>query len=179
MAALIDSFCSWLRGRAALASVFWFFVAIFAVSTLSIQVVLQPVGVVQVLALQTTLSADTFAALVAGLYQRGEVEPYLAHFYYDFLHPLWYGTLLALLLARAFDRQAVPASANRWLLLPYLAGLFDLVENSLHIYLVIDTANISPALVLLANGAALAKWTLVGACLVAVLVLFTRPGHNR
>ena len=41
----------------------------------------------------------------------GLVEHYLAHYYYDFLHPVWYATLLALLLGRAFDRNGVTAAS--------------------------------------------------------------------
>ena len=105
------------------------------------------------------------------MYRQGTVEAYLAHYYYDFLHPVWYATLLALVLAAAMNRAALSPQANRWLLVPFVAGLLDLLETSLHIYMVIDPANIAPAWVLLGNGAALT--------MVAVLVLFARPGHNR
>ncbi|MFZ5755954.1 MAG: hypothetical protein ACOY3X_03535 [Pseudomonadota bacterium] len=176
--AATDRFCAFLRERAGMPSVLWFFAVIFLLSEVSILVMVAPVGMDLFLALQTTLSPDTFAALVADLYRRGAVESYLGHFYYDFLHPVWYATLLALLLARAMNRLALPAAGNRWLLLPFLAGLLDLVENSLHIYMVVDTANIAPPLVLLANGSALAKWALIGVCSVAVLVLFARRRHN-
>lgn len=176
---LIDRFCGLLRAGGAQQTMLLFFAAMFLLSQVSIAVVLKPVGLSQVLMLQTTLSTETFRLLAADLYQRGVAENYLAHYYYDFLHPVWYSTLLALLLAAAMNRAGLAAGASRWLLLPFVAGLLDLVENSAHIYMLVDTARISPFWVLLGNGAALLKWTLLGATLVAVLVLFARPGHNR
>ncbi|MFZ5723932.1 MAG: hypothetical protein ACOY33_09775 [Pseudomonadota bacterium] len=176
---LIDRFCALLRERAAMPSMLLFFAGIYLLSQLSILFVLQPVGIGQALQLQTTLSPETYGLLVDDLYRRGVVENYLAHYYYDFLHPVWYATLLALLLARGLERHREPARCNRWLLVPYAAGLLELVENGLHIYMVVDTANITAPLVWLANGAGLAKWILVVACVAAVVVLHARATHNR
>lgn len=179
MLSLLDRLLAALRARSSMPSMVLFFAAMFLLSQLSIGVVLEPVGLDRVLQLQTTLSTETFTALVADMYRHGTVEAYLAHYYYDFLHPVWYATLLALVLAAAMNRAALSPQANRWLLVPFVAGLLDLLENGLHIYMVVDTANIAPAWVLLGNGAALLKWALVALTMVAVLVLFARPGHNR
>ncbi len=175
---LLDRFCAMLRTRASMPSMLLFFAGMYLLSQVSIAVVLDPVGIGRMLALQTTLSVDDFRAMVTDLYERDVVEAYLAHYYYDYLHPLWYSTLLALVLAAGMNRAALSATANRWLLVPFMAGLMDIVENSLHIYMVVDTANIAPAPVLIGNGAALLKWVLVGLCLIAVLVLFMRRSHK-
>lgn len=167
-----------LREKSRLDSAILFFLVLFLASQASITVVLQPVGTAEVLALQTTLSAEDFRARVADLHARHAINAYIGHYYYDFLHPLWYAGLLALLLGRAFDRQAVPATRNGWLLLPLLAGALDLVENSLHLYMVLDSANITALRVWLANGAALLKWAIAGGVLIAAAVLFLRRPRN-
>lgn len=164
-----------VRTGSAKPSALAFFAVLFLVSQVSMMVVLAPVGVAHFIEMQTTLSPARFAALVADMYGRGVETAYIAHFYYDWLHPVWYGGLLALLLARGFERQAVPASRDRLLLAPVAAGLADLLENSLHLYMVVDTANISPALVLAANGAALFKWAVITACVTGALVMLVRP----
>lgn len=173
-----DRFCAMLRAGAGKPSMWVFFAGMFLLSQVSIAMVLDPVGIGQVLALQTTLGVEDFRALVADIYQRSVAEAYLAHYYYDYLHPLWYSTLLALLMAAGMNRAGVAAAANRWLLLPFVAGLLDLLENSLHIYMVVDTANIAAVPVMVGNGAALLKWALIAASLLAVLVLFGRHRHN-
>lgn len=174
MGMLLDSLSALLRGRANQPAALWFFAGIFVVSQLSILAVLEPVGPALVLKLQTTFSADTFAAICADLYARGLAEHYLAHYYYDFLHPVWYATLLALLLGQAFNRNDVAAARNRWLLLPFVAGLLDLAENGLHLYMVIDTANIAAPLVALSATAAVGKWVLVAVCSLAIAGLWLR-----
>lgn len=172
---LLRDFTSLIRTKANRPSVVLFFAGIFVVSQLSISAVVGPVGIGHVLQLQTTLSVDEFTLLVNNMYQRGVESAYVGHYYYDFLHPIWYGGLLALLMGRGFNRQAIPASRNLWLLLPLVAGLADVVENGMHLYMVIDTANIAAGLVLLGNGAALCKWALIALCITWTLAMFVRP----
>lgn len=175
MSAGLARFTAFLREQSRKNSVILFFAAVYVVSQASIAVVVDPVGSLTVLHMQTTLSAETFRMLAEGLYERGVENAYIAHYYYDFLHPLWYAGLLMVLLARGFERRGVPPARNGLLLVPVAPGLADLLENSLHLYMVLDTANIAPALVLAANGAALFKWTLIGACIVAIAALWARP----
>lgn len=172
---MLERLTGLVRAGSAMPSAIAFFAVIFLVSQGSMMVVLAPVGVAHFIEMQTTLSPARFAMMVADMYERGVETAYIAHFYYDWLHPLWYGGLLALLMARGFERQAVPASRDLLLLSPFVAGLADLVENGLHLYMVVDTGNISPALVLAANGAALFKWAIITACVTAALVMLLRP----
>lgn len=151
-----------------------FFFGFFLASQLSIAIVLDPVGLEHFLRLQTTLSVELFRALVVDMYQRGVVEHYLAHYYYDFLHPVWYAMLLAVLLGNGMNMSGMSARFNRLLLLPFLAGVLDLIENGLHLYMVMDTANIRASWVWLANGSALGKWALVGTSVSLVLAFYGR-----
>lgn len=164
-----------VRTGSAMPSALGFFAVLFLVSQASMMVVLAPVGVAHFIEMQTTLSPARFVTLVENMYQRGVETAYIAHFYYDWLHPIWYGGLLALLMARGFERRAVPAPRDWLLLAPFVAGIADLVENALHLYMVVDTANISTTLVLLANGAALCKWAVITACVTTALVMLLKP----
>jgi hypothetical protein len=143
-----------------------FFLCIAALSELSVYVMLAPVGLGAVWTLQTTLSVPVFEAQLADLFVRGVAEQYIAHYYYDFINPFWYSVLLALLLGRAMNACGVPSRFDGWALLPLLAGVLDGMQNLLHLYMVVDTANVSAALVLAANGAGVLKL-----CLLAVVVL--------
>lgn len=181
--AAFRSLASWLRGLSRQPWALVFFAGMFLVSQLSILVVLAPVGFDAVWQMQTTMSADTFSAVLADVYARDAAEDYIAHFYYDFLHPVWYSVLLVLLLGRAMDRAGWPAGRDAWLLIPLLAGVLDQVQNALHFYMVMDTANIAPVLVQLGNGAGLLKMAVIGLPLLALPVLWLsgspRPTDDR
>lgn len=174
MAGLPTRAGSFLRHHAEEPSVLLFFGSIYLLSQLSIAVVLEPVGFTHALRMQTTLDVNTFRLLVEDLFARGAAEAYTAHYYYDFLHPFWYATVLALGLGWLMNRNALAATHDAWLLLPFLAGLGDEVENVLHLYMVLDTANIAAPLVLVANGASIMKWAVVALCLAAMAGLGLR-----
>jgi len=176
---MLNAAGNFLRRIAAKAAVLWFFVAIAFVSELSVFVMLAPVGFDSVWALQTTLSTEVFQAQLAGMFERGVAEQYIAHYYYDFVNPFWYSALVAVLLARGMNAAGVPASASALALLPFLAGLLDQVQNLLHLYMVLDTANVAPALVLLANVAGLLKLALLALCLLAVPALLAAAHARR
>lgn len=153
-----------------------FFAVLFVASQASITLVLEPVGTGHLLRMQTTLSAAEFSVLAEDLYRRGADGAFLGHFYYDWLHPLWYGGLIVLLMARGFERHRWPPARDGLLWLPVLAGLADLVENALHFYMIVDTAHITQGRVLVANGAAWLKWSLVAAGVtIAATLLLRRP----
>lgn len=174
MGGLMNRVGSYLRRRAGEPAVMIFFGGIFLLSQASIAVVLEPVGFVHALRMQTTLDPGTFRSLVEDMFARGAANAYVAHYYYDFLHPLWYSTALALGLGWLMNRNGMSAAHDGWLLLPYLAGLGDEIENSLHLYMVLDTANIAAPLVLVANGASIMKWAVVALCLAAMAGLGLR-----
>jgi hypothetical protein len=144
--------------------------AIYVVSQVTIALTVHALGA-DMLLVQTTLSAEHVRAIFAHWDATGLIGNYAAHYRYDMIHPLWYGTLLAALLAKSFEANDLPASRNAWLLVPFAAGACDVVENLVHLSFLADRANITRGAVLLGNGAALAKWTLTAGAITAVLVL--------
>jgi hypothetical protein len=133
---------------------------IYAASQIAIAVVVRPLGS-DPLRVQTTLDAAGVRAIFARWDAAGLTPIYAAHYRYDMIHPLWYGVLLAALLATAFRARAVPARWDVLLLLPFAAALCDVVENLVHLSFLADRTSITPGRVLVGNGAALLKWALV------------------
>jgi len=146
------------------------FGAAYFLSQAAIGVLVQPLGP-EMLGVQTTLSAERVRAIFAGWDAAGLVDVYAAHYRYDMVHPLWYGVFLAALLAKGFDANRVSASRNVLLLLPFVAAGCDVLENLIHLTFIANRANITPAAVLIGNGAALTKWAIAGGSVVAVVAL--------
>lgn len=155
-----------LRRRLAAWPVIAGFGAIYFLSQALIGVVVQPLGS-DMLRVQTSLSAETVRAIFARWEAAGLLDAYLAHYRYDMVHPLWYGVFLAALLARGFEANQVDPRRNLLLLLPFVAAACDLLENVLHLGFAANRDLITPATVLVANGAALTKWAIAAGCLVA------------
>jgi hypothetical protein len=122
--------------------------------------ILHEIGALNVLALQTTFSSEMFRSIAAGWIASGDIELYYKHFYFDFFHPLWYSILLSLLIARAFTLNDVNPRFNFMILTPFVAGLCDLVENSIHVYILADPNRATPLLVWFSGLAANVKWFL-------------------
>ncbi|MEP1448319.1 MAG: hypothetical protein ABJK37_19610 [Paraglaciecola sp.] len=98
----------------------------------------------------------------------------------DVAYPIYYGTLLALIFALVFTKLAIPFS-KKIILVPYVAVLFDLTENSLLVFLLssfptkhIDIAN-------LAGYITAIKWSAFGviATTIIYLVLYGIQSRKR
>lgn len=136
------------------------FMIIYFTSQIIIGSILHDIGTLNALALQTTFSRDMFMSIAVGWLASGEIEMYYKHFYFDFLHPLWYSILLSLLIARSFTLNQVNPKFNFMILTPFMAGLCDLVENSMHVYMLADLDRATNSLVWFSGLAANTKWFL-------------------
>ena len=154
------------------------FGAAYLVSQIAIGVIVHPLGS-DMLAVQVTLSADHVRAIFARWDAAGLTGAYAAHYRYDMLHPLWYSVALAAMLSKAFEACRVPRSRNPLLILPFVAGGCDILENLVHQTFLADRANITQGAVWLANGAAITKWILVAWALVTVGVLASRAVRTK
>lgn len=88
----------------------------------------------------------------------------------DVAYPIYYGTLLALIFALVFKKLTIPFS-KKIILVPYVAVLFDLTENSLLVYLLnsfpikhIEIAN-------LAGYITAIKWSAFGVIATTIIYL--------
>ena len=135
--------------------------------------ILHPLGVGNVLDLQTTLSSDTFKEIASGWIASGQIAIYYKHFYFDNFHPIWYSIFLSLLIARAFKINGVSQSFNFIILTPFIAGACDLIENMMHLYFLSDLRRATPALVVLSGLATNTKWFLAlsGVAIIFILTI--------
>lgn len=124
-----------------------------------------------IFSLQLAFSVERFAAVLQAWGAEG-LARYHEHFNYDFLHPLIYGAF-GYIWAR-YSPLFVSASRGVfcfWVICLPIAGWCDLIENTLHVFLLRqEISALSEWMVLGASGAAAIKWTL--ALLFTLRLLF-------
>ena len=147
------------------------FAVIWLISQITIGWILGPIGSLNVLALQTTLSSADFKSIVASWIALGQIAAYHAHFFLDNMHPIWYSLFLSLTIARLFKINAINSKFDWMLMTPFVAGACDLFENAMHLYFLADLNRATPALVALSGVTSLTKWFLVCAGLAVVCSL--------
>ena len=135
--------------------------------------IIQTLGVGNVLAIQITMSSDTFKEIASDWIASGQIAIYYKHFYFDNFHPIWYSIFLSLLIARTFKINGVSPSFNFIILTPFIAGACDLIENAMHLYFLSDLRRATPALVALSGTATNTKWflSLSGVGIVFILTI--------
>jgi hypothetical protein len=87
----------------------------------------------------------------------------------DLAYPIYYGTLLALIIALVLKKLVIPFS-RKIILIPYVAVLFDLSENSLLIFLLSSYPNTHFAIADIAGYVTAIKWSAFG--IIATLIIY-------
>lgn len=98
----------------------------------------------------------------------------------DSLYPFVYASLLALSISRLQIRLAI--NCTKWQLLnvlPFVAALFDLMENSGILLMLQDFPNLCSPLVWATSLVSILKWTLLAGCLFIIGFLITKLLHNK
>jgi len=146
---------------------------IYFISQFIIGSIVHPLGMDNFLALQTTLSSDKFKEIASGWIASGQIGLYYKHFTFDNLHPIFYSIFLSLLIARTFKINSVSPKFNFFILTPFIAGICDLFENTMHLYFLGDLERATPALVALSGTVTDTKWCLAfaGVGVVSILVV--------
>lgn len=151
----------------------WQFVIVFGilffVSQMTIAIMLYELGTMQVLLLQVSLSADSFGSIIKEWNHAALLSVYKKHFYLDFLHPIWYSLFLASFISKTFHLNNTNHKYNYLLLLPFVAGLLDIIENILHLYILSNLNDISKVVVLISGITSNIKWLLVFISIVIIL----------
>lgn len=147
---------------------------IYCVSQVIIMMIVSSLGS-DMLGIQVTLSNDRFLSIARGWESSGLTGTYYRHFYLDFIHPVIYGIFLSSFMAKAFDRRDIPAKLNILLLLPFVASVFDLIENSMHLYLLADLSRVTRGAVMFSGICTNLKWTIAFMCLFGSAALFFIP----
>ena len=147
------------------------FGTLYLVSQTIIGIIIQDLNLILFLKAQTTFSKTVFLDLLAQWHQAGLMPDYLHHFYFDFLHPLWYAGFLGALMAKAMNLNQIPYKFNFLLLMPVVAGLLDLVENSFHILFISDAEAITQPRIFASALSANLKWGLAGVSILIILYM--------
>jgi hypothetical protein len=87
----------------------------------------------------------------------------------DLAYPIYYGTLLAMIFALVYKKLAIPFS-RKIILIPYVAVLFDLTENSLLVYLLSSYPNKHFEVADLAGYVTATKWSAFG--IIATTIVY-------
>jgi hypothetical protein len=128
---------------------------------------------------QITFSKDVYLELLNRWQAAGLMPKYFQHFYLDFFHPFFYSVFLSALMAKAMNMNKTPQRLNGLLLIPFIAGVMDLIENCFHVSFISDVNSITQAKVTLSALASNTKWALAGLSLLIAMILFGRYGLTR
>jgi hypothetical protein len=151
----------------------------YLVSQATIASILHDLDPAVVLRLQTTFSMDVFSSILERWRAAGLLPTYWRHYWLDFPHPFLYSALLAAALAKAFDANGFDARFDRLLLVPFVAGALDLVENLCHVAMLLDARLVAAPLVIASGLAANLKWLGALGSALAVPALFARAWWRR
>ena len=128
-----------------------------------------------VLILQTTFSVDQFMEIIHS-WKAEQLNAYGLHFYFDFSHPVFYSIFLSSLLAFLMNRVGERLLSVDYFLLfiPFFAGLFDMFENILHLYLLANLNSFEPVFLYISSIFSWIKLALVGFSLLYICFLGTK-----
>ncbi|MDY6904329.1 MAG: hypothetical protein SWH61_06560 [Thermodesulfobacteriota bacterium] len=149
---------------------------LFVCSQVTIYLIVRDLSPEKVLILQTTFSQEKFLSIIGAWKLGGLLPLFKAHFYVDYFHPVWYSVFLASLMAIGFNVNNISEKYNRLLMIPFIAGFLDLVENTMELIILSNIARASRAKIVAGALAANIKWLLVGIGILIVAWLIVRWG---
>ncbi len=148
---------------------------LYIISQLIIVSILHNLDTKQVFELQTTFSSDTFHEIINSWKNNGILGFYKKHFIFDFPHPIWYSIFFGSFMSKLFHLNLVGEKYNYLILLPFIAGILDLLENILHVVIVLsDISNISKIAVLISGMATNLKWFFAFVSLFIIVVMIIK-----
>ncbi len=148
--------------------------AVYFLSQITIAQILGPLGEVTVLELQTTYSPARFLAIINHWQAADLMKHYYAHFTFDHIHPIWYSIFLSSLLAFSMKRDGMDAKYHVLLLVPFIAGFCDVIENLSHVWFIEDLTRLESSIFYIAATACWIKWVGFIGSFVFALVTFIR-----
>jgi hypothetical protein len=148
--------------------------AVYFLSQITIAQILGPLGEVTVLELQTTYSPARFLAIINHWQATDLMKHYYAHFTFDHVHPIWYSIFLSSLLAFSMKRDGMDAKYHVLLLVPFIAGTGDVIENLSHVWFLEDLTRLESSIFYIAATACWIKWVGFIGSFVFALVTFIK-----
>jgi len=160
------------EGRVVLFSLF--ITAVLSIILIKVDSVISGPEGMGVVYLQFAFIREYFEGVLLSWGKSG-VDFYLNTIWIDFIYPLFYALLLSS--ARIYFVQKIKkneiAGAGEifFMILPFIAAVFDYAENILHI-VILSQRNYSDLLIMSASIAALFKWFILVVCLLAFLIKY-------
>lgn len=124
------------------------------------------------LGIQITFSHEKFLRMASRWQISGLLPVYYRHFYLDYLHPVFYGVFLSSFMALVVNRRKISSKYNMLLLMPYLASLLDMAENSFHLFMLSDFSRITGGTVLASGICTNLKWAVAALSFIIAATLF-------
>ncbi|KKK40019.1 hypothetical protein WQ57_01765 [Mesobacillus campisalis] len=150
---------------------------VFLVSQIVILKILAKINLKEVITLQTTFSNLTFSSIIAEWKANGSIDYYFLHYYFDFIHPIFYSLFLFAIISKVLYSKLHIEKYVSISYLPFVAGLFDIIENILHLHMI--TNSIYPKeIVIMSAFFTNLKWLLLISCLL-VPILFLFPSKTK
>lgn len=153
--------------------------SIYLASQIIIGSIIHDMGSLDFLKAQTTFSRTTYVEQVKQWQDQGLMDNYRRHFYFDFLHPLWYALFLSAFMAAGFNRNRLSSKSNWLLCLPFIAGAMDLIENCFHVRFISDVDTIPSWMIAVSASAANIKWVLASTSIVIGIIFVLRRPQRR
>lgn len=134
---------------------------LYLISQIAIGYLLAPGNTSPVLLdFQFSYSAENFVALFNSLSSE-QINSLRVHFYIDFIHPLWYGTLFFSIVAWLLKLNGLQQELNSLLYPVFFMAACDTIENMFHYSWFYQISTPSDPWVAVAGFAATLKWALV------------------
>jgi hypothetical protein len=134
-------------------------VAVCFIIQVSLGLILGPRVANDLIAVQTTVDAHKFRAIV-GQWTAADIERFRWHFALDFfIYPMVYGTMLRRRIRAVLHGQSSLAGVLQ--AVATCGAAMDIVENALHFSALPDLVNAPDWVVLAAASAAITKWLLL------------------
>ena len=169
----------WYRRLSSGKSVLMFCAAFLVSQAIIISMLLQ-LGHNDPLILQLTFSKTVFMDILHK-WGQPDIGIYKKHFFVDYPHAFVYASLLASVIGYLLAEQdREPASIHLALFsLPYIAGMCDLAENTLHLILISNPVAVSGTLVKISATMAWSKWGLAGMSIMTIIFLVHKKTMSR
>ena len=147
---------------------------LFVVMAVVMFIITSDIPMRQLYLLQTTWSAEEFAAIIGNWRDNGILQSFESHFVLDFFYPLAYGAVLLALLGKALNTAQATRKANLVLLMPLVAMAADWGENICHLVFLNDPELVRTGWFYLGPLAANIKWWLINLSLIGALYYFIK-----
>ena len=167
------------RDKIATLPIIIIFGVLYLISQTIIGIIIHDLNPLLFIKAQTTFSKVVLLDLFAQWHQAGLMPNYCRHFYFDFLHPLWYAGFLCALMAKAMNLNQIPQKFNLLLLIPIIAGLLDLVENSFHVLFISNADAITQPRIFVSALSANLKWGLAGVSILIIAFMLVNYFRKR